>query len=258
MKRLLFLFCFTALLSQSSKAQIIHHNINPDTTLGGGATLAFFVVQPPPSLAQFHIFWNIGNMVYLEVHGTFGNGEVMMNAGYPAKLQSGNNITSAGTWHEAAGPSGFLSASINGNWRSDATDKYIGFRFKSSAGSGWHYGWLKMTVAEAGASFTVKEWAYQATADVPIKAGELSGTGIDIYRQGPWIELNVSNRTIYFLHLESGTKYRYLITDLSGRNIRQGNIGIDESINVNNLASGTYVVQVLSKDYSSRFKVALP
>ena len=257
MKRLLFLLCLTLGFTQTGNAQIIHHDINPDTTLGGGLVLSYFIVQPPPSLAQFHIFWNTGNMVYLEVHGTFGFGEVLMNADYPAKLQSGETISTAGTWHEAAGPSGFLSASINGNWRSDATDKYIGFRFKSATGD-WHYGWLKMTVAAAGASFTVKEWAYQSVSGVAIKAGERASTGIGTLTNDPGIDLEIHERLIYILHNDEYAKYQYLITDAQGRNVQQGKVGAQESIDVQSLAAGVYMLRFYGNGYLSRFKIALP
>ena len=257
MKKLLSLCCLMLCVGLNSQAQIIHRDINPDSTFGGGAGLAYYVLQPP-GLPQFHIFWNIGNMVYLEVHGTAGNGEVLMQDGYPAKLQTANNIAPAGTWLEAAGPTGFLSASINGNWRSDATDKYIGFRFKASAGSGWHYGWLKMTVANAGASFTVKEWAYQATAGVAIKAGEMPSTGIGPDINDPGIGLEVYGRTIYFLHRNDRRSHQYLITDAQGRNIKQGRILSQESIDVQHLAPGVYMIRFYGSGYNSRFKIALP
>ncbi len=256
MKKLLSFLILMVCFGWSSRAQIVHHNIDPDSTFGGGPALKYYVLQPP-SVAQFHFFWSPDNKVYMQVHGTFGSGEVLMNAGYPAKLQPGANIAATGTWHEAAGPTGYLHADGNGNWRSDATDKYIGFRFKSSSGA-WQYGWLKMTVAPGPASFTVKEWAYQSVAGVPIQAGQLATTGIGNLSNDPGIKLAVQGRTIQVLHGNEYAKYQYIITDAQGRNVQQGKVGAQEAIGVPGLASGVYVLRLLGNGYASRFKIALP
>ncbi len=117
MKKLLAL-CGLILLSFGSRAQITYHDIVPDSTIGGGPTLTFWVLQPPTSSAQLHIFWSMNNTVFLRIHGSFGFGEILMNGGFPAKLPVGADIsTAAVTWAETTGANGSLNENGNGNWR---------------------------------------------------------------------------------------------------------------------------------------------
>lgn len=62
-----------------------------------------------------------------------------------------------------------------GNWIG-VTDHYIGIRFTD--GSNLHYGWIRCDAASDGSSVTIKEYAYQATPDAPLFAGQGSPLGI--------------------------------------------------------------------------------
>lgn len=259
MKKLLAL-CGLILLSFGSRAQITYHDIVPDSTIGGGPTLTFWVLQPPTSSAQLHIFWSMNNTVFLRIHGSFGFGEILMNGGFPAKLPVGADIsTAAVTWAETTGANGSLHENGNGNWRSDATDKYLGFRFKTMTGH-WTYGWLKMSVAAAGTSFTVKEWGIQTTEGVGIRAGDRPATGIAPIQIAPQIRLSVFEERLYPFHLEQGRDYTYRIIDMQGRAIRTGTIQAEGSIPLSGMASGMYVIRLASgrEDQRLKFLVTRP
>ncbi|PSK95051.1 T9SS type A sorting domain-containing protein [Taibaiella chishuiensis] len=257
MKRL-FALCALILLGFGSRAQITYHDIVPDSTIGGGPTLTFWVLQPPTSSAQLHIFWSMNNTVFLRIHGSFGFGEMLMTGGFPAKLPAGADISTASvTWAETTGANGSLNESGNGNWRSDAADKYLGFRFKTMTGH-WTYGWLKMTVATGGTSFTVKEWGIQTTEGVGIRAGDRPPTSIQPIQLAPQIQLSVFNGRLYPFHLEQGRDYAYRVTDMQGRTISNGNIRADGSLPVSGMASGMYVIQLVSGGYDQRLKFVVP
>jgi hypothetical protein len=142
-------------------AQIYYHDIVPDSTINTWNT---YLVQPSSS-AQLYVWWHPGD-VSVDCYGM----EVRFdsNNNLPDKLGSGNNISAAGTWSVANYD--LLSDGASGNWLTNATDKYLAFRFNSNGG--WHYGWLKVTVGASVSFFTVKEWAYNQTADAPIDAGQ--------------------------------------------------------------------------------------
>lgn len=256
MKRLLVLLGLIV-AGLNSKAQIVHHDINPDSTFGGGPALTQWVLQPPPSPAELHVLWNTDNSVYIRMHGSAGMGEILTHSGFPAKLSADDAITpEALTWLAPTSATGSLHENGNGNWRSDASDKYLGFRIKSFIG-GWHYGWLKLTVAAGATSFTVKEWAYQSVENRGINAGQLTPTGITPIVKAPGIDISVYNGRIYPLRLEDGITYTYAITDMQGRSIGKGYTRADESISTAGFASGMYIFRISGGRYERRLKFIL-
>ncbi|NOQ26233.1 MAG: T9SS type A sorting domain-containing protein [Bacteroidales bacterium] len=52
-------------------------------------------------------------------------------------------------------------------------DKYIGVKFEINSGE-YHYGWILINLNANSTSLVVKEWAYEKTKDVEIKAGDIS------------------------------------------------------------------------------------
>ena len=50
-------------------------------------------------------------------------------------------------------------------------DKYLGLRI--DIGGQWYYGWLRLDVGEIGEFVTVKDYAFEATPNVPISAGDM-------------------------------------------------------------------------------------
>ena len=68
-------------------------------------------------------------------------------------------------------------AYTSGPWVGE-TDKYLGVRFSLDDGTTFHYGWVRLDVAADMTSFTVKDYAYEETADQFIRAGH-TVAGID-------------------------------------------------------------------------------
>ena len=69
-----------------------------------------------------------------------------------------------------------ISGTPYGYW-GGVTDHYIGFQF-SPDGAEIHYGWVRCDVAEDGTSLTIKDYAYNATPDEGVFAGQGSPLGI--------------------------------------------------------------------------------
>ena len=55
----------------------------------------------------------------------------------------------------------------------DAVDKYLGVRFSLDEGTSYHYGWVRLDVEGDMSEFTVKDYAYEQTADLGIRAGHM-------------------------------------------------------------------------------------
>lgn len=168
-----FLLLTSCLWIMTGNAQVFFHDIKPDSTV-----MKWDAYKIKPSNVtgnEIIIWWHPGPDVLLQV---FGDCEIVFDAPgtLPAKLNSGDSITPSRNW--VAANYDPLSASGMGNWQSNATDKYLGFRFKN-ADAKWYYGWLKMTIAAGGASFTVQEWAYETTGK-KINAGQKTASGSGI------------------------------------------------------------------------------
>lgn len=171
MKKLLLTVSMLTAFGLVSYSQITHHDIKPDTTVN---TWNNFSIAPSSLPTNDIVVWfHPMPEVVIQTHGVC---EILFSANsFPAKLSVGDSISAAGTWKP--GTYNPLSSGSSGNWKTDATDKYIGFRFKNS-GSTWYYGWLMMSVAPGAASFTVKEWAFNTSGN-KINAGQTTTTGIN-------------------------------------------------------------------------------
>jgi hypothetical protein len=260
MKKLLFTLSIACIGNQSAEAQIFYHDVNPDTTIGipGGAALGFFAIRPPATSSEFDIFWrpvsSADPYITIAVHGTFGQGQILQNAGYPAKLAAGAAINASGTWKESMDDT--LSGGGLGNWVSAAADKYLGFRFKGSGPTSWHYGWIRLTVYPDADSFTVKSWAYNTTVNAPINAGETGSTGISELSRSNQVSLVSGPGQIGFLDLPEHGFHPVQISDLNGRTVLQTAVRYNDRIETSQLAPGLYLVQVNVNGQLYRFKTA--
>lgn len=236
MKKLLLTLAATIIAYTQSNAQIVYHDINPDTTVN---TWNAFIITPLPgnTTDNITIWWHPTPEVVIQ---TWGNCELLFDAAgnLPLKLNMNDTITASGKWK--VGNYHALNSAGTGNWQTNATDKYLGFRIKN--GSSWYYGWVKMTVTSGAASFTVKEWAYNPSGS--IKAGQTTTTGINSVAGSNNIALypNPAKNQIQ-LQYTPKENLTIHITDLQGKNIRNINISkgtVNPVIDINELSPGMY------------------
>ncbi len=251
MKKLLFLFAIGAICTTNGHAQITYHDISPDTTVN---TWNAFLIYPSGPSSNLVIWFHPSPEVVVQ---TGGPCEVLFDAiaTYPAKLQAGDSVSVTGNWHTANYDP--LNSGTTGNWLTAATDKYLGFRFKTTAtATTWNYGWLKMTVASGGTSFTVEEWAYNSTTGKSIKAGQMNTTGVNNV-SNDHIAMYLNNSKIYFTNLDAGVKYPVSIVDMNGRLIQKADVTANEGIDISSLAKGSYIAQVNINGLVHNFRVPL-
>ncbi len=98
--------------------------------------------------------------------------------GWIAKQSSSISVNSANIWKNAAR---FLSGTryyssswmtLNGNWESNADEKYFGIKFDISGST--HYGWIRASVENnvGDLKVTIHDWAYEDQPNTSIKTGE--------------------------------------------------------------------------------------
>lgn len=157
-----------------------------------------------------------------------------------AKLDSNAVVGSGGKWNVAGYDP--LSSGGQGNWQSNAADKYLGFRFKKS--TTWWYGWLKMTVASGAASFTVKEWAFDSSG-ADIKAGQKTAStavytvnnssGLKLYPNPAQDRISVTGITTKDLKISDITGKSYAVPCAVNAQTLTADISM--------LPAGTYLLQ---------------
>lgn len=247
MKKTLFTTLAIAGMYISSHAQITYHDINPDTTVN---TWNVFSVIPNPSTTSntLDIWWHPSPEVVVT---TWGDVQLLFDAAgtNPAKLNAGDSIGATATWKTASYLP--LNSAGTGNWTSNATDKYLGFKIKN--GSTWNYGWLKMTVATGAASFTVKEWAFN-TAGTSIKAGQSTTTGITNAARNTEVKMELANKSVKFDGLP-GDNNLLQVFDMNGRRLKTASTGNRQATDLSELNSGYYILNITSGDYNQFFKV---
>ncbi|MFD2551965.1 T9SS type A sorting domain-containing protein [Bizionia sediminis] len=175
--------------------------------------------------------------------------------GYPFALNANTVVSNNmnGTWLDNYnGYSGSVLPSLNwggfdGNWI-NVTDKFLGLRFNISGNT--HYGWVRMDVNEAGVVWTIKDYAYEATANAPITAGATLNVPTEAINN---IKVVATNNTIKLFNLPESTNYE--LFNVAGQNVLQGNSqGKLHTINTNNLATGMYVLAIIDSETGKSFR----
>jgi hypothetical protein len=57
-------------------------------------------------------------------------------------------------------------------------DKYLGVRFTLDEGASYHYGWVRLDVADKQANVIVMDYAWEQTADMAIAAGDMGSVSV--------------------------------------------------------------------------------
>jgi hypothetical protein len=145
---------------------------------------------------------------------------------------------------------GYSGTETGGDWLGQ-TDKYLGVKF--SVGANTHYGWIRLDVASDATSAVIKDFAYDATADAPILAGDMITTSVPelgeivFWKQQNNISLNFGD--IEFQNAEIS------IYNALGQVVKSENTSDKHTnISTNDLNSGLYIVSVVIGNQKTSFK----
>jgi len=135
----------------------------------------------------------------------------------------------------------------------DGTDHYLGFRFKISGAT--HYGWMRVNVASDMSNMVLKDWAYEATADAQILAGQTVTS----------IEQNVINEAKIFsydkqitINLSEQVEGIVRVYNAIGQEVYSGQISdVNMVIDMPGAQVGIYTVVIESNNYVTQKKVSL-
>ena len=175
---------FVILVSLSLEAQITYTDIEPDvtSTLDEAARLARNIVSIDfngDSTEEYNFRWDDYGQGGWFMHMTFdtnefnlkGTAENPFGGRYIEPMESGTVIDSSLNWGNSF-PEPFIGDNSDPNFQT-LGDRYVGCKF--TLGANTHYGWVRVSF-DGNKMLTVKDYAYEATADTAINAGETGAT----------------------------------------------------------------------------------
>jgi len=253
MRKTLLLSSIVTAFALNASAQIKYHDINPDTTISTWTMITIAPIVKLPGYGTSNaidIWWHPDPEVV--VNG-WNDCEVLYDATgtYPAMLKAGDSISASGTWKQP-GYEPLNKAGV-GNWVTNATDKYLGIRAKRNGA--WNYAWLKMTVASAAASFTVKEYAADTTGK-KINAGAKTATSIQYLPQVYNASATLTANSIEIAGMEGNNSI--VLTDINGRVVYNTNATQStHSIRTAAIAQGIYILRISNGEKQKAIKLQL-
>lgn len=207
---------------------------NPDGLAGGNAAIAF-----PSSGGAFAGF-------------TSGGYE------YPLLMASGDVIDAA-TGYTTTGVRGDLNyygcAYSNSQWCGDVTDGYLGVRFISLTSGTTHYGWVRLDTDVNGDNLiTIKDFAFEATPDTAIAAGDQGSLGVTDSAFSSF-EYYTSNNA---LHLNSASIMdQVVLHNVVGQEVARQQInGTSASVAMDRLSAGVYIATITAEGQTKSIKIS--
>ncbi|HEX9826147.1 MAG TPA: hypothetical protein VGA80_06075 [Flavobacteriaceae bacterium] len=233
--------------------QIVYTDIDPDHNQGMGSYL--LNVNSDGTLSDgvddFEIF--IHSTKDLRIKPLVANNEVLGDFNplsgttyvFPYALNSGAVISNSagGSWFDNGYFTGVqdlnYDSGARGHWVNVA-DKYLGLRFK--IGSDTHYGWARMSVGTSGDTWVIKDYAYNATPDESINAGQKTlAIGNNELAKVKIVSLN---KSIGLYNLPERTQYN--VFSLTGQLVLKGDTtGHSYVVEANTVSKGIYVIELI-------------
>jgi len=155
---------------------------------------------------------------------------------------------SVGLSVDAAQPSGTAITNV-GKFRGVGY-KYVGVRFEISGAN--HYGWIRVSCTTGSTSGTIHSYAYETTPNTSIIAGDMGAGGVMSINE---MEIGA---TVYAsenkLHVTSTEEVSYEIVAMSGAIVTQKSVNGNSIIDLNELASGIYLINYSTNKGVKSFK----
>lgn len=242
-----------------ANGQVVYTDVDPDVTLQVGEVFSLdfesdtfedLSINNPDGLAG-------GNAAI--VFPSSGGALAGFTSGgyeYPLLMAEGDVIDAA-TGFTTTGVRGDLNyygcAYSNSQWCGDVTDGYLGVKFINLTGGTTHYGWVRIDTDVNGDNLiTVKDFAFEATPDTAISAGDQGSLGITDSAFNAF-EFHTSDNA---LHLNSAT----IMDDVVMHNVlgqevaRQQINATTATIAMDRLSAGVYIATISAEGQTKSIK----
>jgi hypothetical protein len=165
-------------------------------------------------------------------------------------------VDSTLNWIEATNTMAYNVDSANPyeeNWNG-VTDKYLGLKFV--VGGNTHYGWARLDSYAIGDSIVLKDYAFDATPGNGIMTGNM-GAGLSETQVDNLIKfVNQSNNSVQVVVNGDLTNGKVSVVSSTGQVVSADDITDKTfSVDMNNLSSGVYMVNVSFSEGSTTKKI---
>ncbi len=241
--------------ASGANAQVVYTDVNPDVTVddnqdAGGFSIAGLDLNndaTPDFILAARDSTYSGTRVRFTLVAPANSsnaiaGETPTAYDYALALNSGDMINNTLNWIAATNTMAYNVASANPyneNWNG-VTDKYLGLQFV--VGGNTHYGWARLDVDAIGDVFTLKDYAYNATAGAGLMAGETAGLENGTMESMVHF-VNQPDNTVKVVINEALTNGVITVVSSTGAIVQTGTVNADTfTVDMNGLTAGIYVI----------------
>jgi hypothetical protein len=251
-----------------AQAQVVYTDVNPDYShdapenngfaiypldLNNDQTVDFLVASRDTVTANAHVRFT------LAVPYGAGNavaGDTPSNYDYALALDINTMVDSTLNWIAASNTMAYNTDSnnpYNENWNG-VTDKYLGLKF--IVGGNTHYGWARLDSYAIGDSVVVKDYAFEATPNVGILTGNMGASLTETQIENLVKFVNQSNNSVQVVVNGNLTNGVVSVVSSTGQIVSSDAITEKTfSVDMNNLSSGIYMVNVTFNEGSTTKKI---
>jgi hypothetical protein len=238
-----------------ANAQIVYTDVNPDfmadddqdangftvagIDLNNDATVDFVVAARDTTVSGSRIRFT------LVAPATSANaiaGDVPSGYNYAFALNNGDMIDNTLNWIAATNTMAYNVDSANpyNSYWNGVTDKYLGLKFV--AGGSTYYGWARLDVDAIGDVWTLKDYAYNSTADQGLQAGQTAGL-LTEQMEGMVHFVNQADNSVKVVINPSLTGGKISVISSTGAVVSSSAVEGDSFVvSMNGLSAGVYVI----------------
>ncbi|MFD2890966.1 T9SS type A sorting domain-containing protein [Flavobacterium chuncheonense] len=245
-------------------AQIIYTDIIPDYVsqnlgdsynldLNNDSTTDFTLISYNEIIDWFHIYTNQGpNNTFIAVTPWFANPIPLNNGDLISQTLTSSFQTFENIGFITAGDCCCQETICNYDWK-DKGDKYLGVRFIINGQI--HYGWARLNVS-THSQWTIKDYAYQATPNIGILAGQTTALSLNDTDTVKDITISILNKNIVVHNLNQANTYE--LYSITGQKISNGTITKENnSINTSLQSKGIYILKITDSESSQSIQKKL-
>lgn len=250
-------------ISGDANAQVMYTDVSPDVTLStNGDTYALDLDNNGVVDFTFAFISGVYAGVYpynyiLAYSGSLSSTNQLDTSaatGYTTAHAMGDPINSSNLWNVGYGAAGqhligvsFTSVGVTAGEFPAAGDKYVACKF-DIAGTN-HYGWARINVASNTASITIKDYAYDATANTAISAGDMGTTTGIVSNKLEGVNVFAGNNKQLNVNLGDIQNATVMVTSITGQEVYKAQQNTSYSqIDLSAVANGIYNVVVNTAD----------
>ena len=273
----------------AAQAQIVYQDLDPDLNVQdtweavAGSTVEGIAVDLDDDGDSEILFGEASNGIY--TIGSFNDddgadvvtaiaGNLIdyggTNYAYFLPLEAGSTISSAVASVTGYGAATFTFGGSDPNGFIGIGDTYIGFQFTLDTGTS-HYAWMRIEVPEAGL-LIVKDFAFNATPDAPIQAGEMGTVANEDDATGLGGALSrietypnpFADELQYKLEVAAAQEVEVGVYDVLGRRVATLHEGVlaagsqhTFTLRGSELPNGLYLIQAKGEQFSETTRVTL-